>query len=293
MEELHLKKCLIYLDDIIIFSDTIDSHFRQLESVFQRLETAGLKLKGTKCEFFKTEVNYLGHVVSEDGVKTDPEKLKALKEWPVPTCLKELRSFLSFAGYYRRYVQGFAQIAKPLNDLLIGHSTNKKVKSSKPAVPWTWDHAQQEAFQLLIDKLTSPPVLAYADYTKPFILNVDASCSGLGGVLYQEHDGQERVVAYASRGLRATERNYPVHKLEFLALKWAVCDKFHDYLYGNTVKVRTDNNPLTYAFTTAKLDAMSHRWLSALSVYDIQVQYRSGKQNVDADALSRLPKPDV
>lgn len=292
MGELHLKECLIYLDDIIIFSDSIESHFRRLDAVFKRLEKAGLKLKGTKCEFFQTQVNYLGHVVSQNGVETDPDKLKVLKDWPVPTCVKELRSFLSFSSYYRRFVPGFAQIAKPLNDLLVGHPTNKKAKTSKPAVSWTWGQKQQEAFTTLIDKLTSPPILAYADYSKPFILNVDASCNGLGAVLYQEHNGKERVVAYASRGLRANERNYPVHKLEFLALKWSICDKFHDYLYGNSVKVRTDNNPLTYVFSSAKLDAMSHRWLAALSAYDIQIHYRSGKQNLDADVLSRLPKPD-
>ena len=111
-------------------------------------------------------------------------------------------------------------------------------------------------------------MLAYTDYTKPFVLNIDASGDGLGAVLYQEHDSIEHVIAYASRGLRASECNYPAHKLEFLALKWAVSDKFHDYLYGSKFTVRTDNNPLRYVLTTAKLDATGHRWLAALSSYD-------------------------
>ena len=120
-------------------------------------------------------------------------------------------------------------------------------------------------------------------------MNIDASGDGLGAVLYQLQDGKERVIAYASRGLRASERNYPVHKLEFLCLKWSVCDKFHDYLYGNEFQVRTDNNPLTYVLSTAKLDATGHHWVAALSCYNFSISYRSGKQNRDADGLSRLP----
>jgi len=288
MGELHLRECVIYLDDIIIFSKTLEEHFSRLRAVFERLESAGLKLKGSKCEFFRTQVTYLGHLVSERGVETDPEKISALQNWPAPSSIKELRRFLGFASYFRRFVPRFAQVSKPLNDLLVGHPTNKKGKSRKSAVPWVWAEDQQEAFDQLISLLTSPPVLAYADYDKPFILNCDASGTGLGAVLCQEIDGTERVVAYASRGLRRNERNYPAHKLEFLALKWAVVDKFHDYLYGGKrFKVRTDNNPLTYAFTTAKLDAVSHRWLAALATYDFSIHYRPGAQNQAADFFSR------
>ena len=186
----------------------------------------------------------------------------------------------------------FANIAKPLNDLLAGHSTGKKVLKTS-ASPWIWGSEQQNAFDILIDKFTSPHVLAYADFRKPFLLNVDASSTGLGAVLYQEQDdGQERVIAYVSRGLRSNERNYPTHKLEFLALKWAVEKKFSDYLYGNSFVVRTDNNPLTYVLASAKLDATSHRWLAALSTYNFSLKYRSGKTNIDADFLSRNPPED-
>ena len=207
-------------------------------------------------------MQYLGHIVSDKGVQTDPDKISALKKWLVPSNIRDLRSFLGFAGYYRRFVCNYAQIVKPLNNLLVGHPTNKKGKKTKTATPWIWGPEQQQAFDLIIEKLTSPPVLAYADYSKEFILNIDASGDGLGAVLYQETDGIEHVIAYASRGLRANECNYPAHKLEFLALKWAVTDKFHDYLYGNKFQVRTDNNPLTYVLTTAKLDATGHRWLA-------------------------------
>ena len=289
MGEYHLKECLIYLDDIIIFSKTFDEHITRLENVFKQLEKHGLKLKASKCEFFKSQVQYLGHIVSDEGIQTDPDKIAALKDWPAPTNIKELRSFLGFAGYYRRFVCNYSKIVKPLNALLVGHPTHKKVRKTKEATLWTWGIEQQTAFDTIIEKLTSPPVLAYTDYTKPFLLNIDASGDGLGAVLYQEQDGIERVIAYASRGLRASECSYPAHKLEFLALKWAVCDKFHDYLYGSKFTVRTDNNPLTYVLTTAKLDATGHRWLAALSSYDFSLVYRSGKKNADADALSRLP----
>lgn len=294
MGELHLKECLIYLDDILIFSESLESHFKRIEAVFQRLEQANLKLKGSKCEFFQTRVQYLGHIVSDQGIEADLDKVRDVANWPTPSNPEDVRRFLGLAGYNRRFIKGFASIAKPMNDLLVGHETKKRKSRPKTDVKsWTWGQEQQEAFETLKKKLISPPILAYADFTKPFILHVDASYNGLGAVLLQEHDGQERVITYVSRGLRNSERNYPAHKLEFLALKWAVCSKFHDYLYGNYTLDRTDNNPLTYAFSSAKLDAMSHRWLAALSTYDLKIQYRSGKVNSDADALSRLhPKKE-
>lgn len=141
----------------------------------------------------------------------------------------------------------------------------------------------------MILKLTSPPILAFADLLKPFIVNIDASKEGLVAALYQNQEGLDRVIAYASRRLRSGERNYPAHKLELLCLKLALCDKFHDYLYGNTFEVFTDNNPLTYVTTTAKLIAMSHRWLASLSNYNCKLHYKTGKSNRAADGLSRLP----
>ncbi len=223
------------------------------------------------------------------GRRDDPEKVEALRNWPVPKNIKEVRQFLGFAGYYRRFVKNYSRIIRPINNLLIGHPTNQKTKKNRSSVPWEWNADQQDAFDTLIEKLTSPPVLAYADYSKPFVLHTDASGDGLGAVLYQEQDGIEHVIAYASRSLRNSEKNYPTHKLEFLALKWAVTEKFHDLLYGNKFEVKTDNNPLTYVLKSAKLDATGHRWIAALGNYDFHITYRTGKSNVDADALSRLP----
>ena len=138
------------------------------------------------------------------------------------------------------------------------------------------------------------PILAYPDYKLPFVLHTDSSLEGLGAVLYQIQNGVKRVIAYASRSLNKSEMNYPVQKLEFLALKWAVTDKFHDYLYGgNTFEVYTDNNPLTYVLSTAKLDACSHRWVARLANYNFNIHYRSGITNVDADALSHIQWPNI
>ena len=154
-------------------------------------------------------------------------------------------------------------------------------------MPFEWTEKHQSSFDTIIDRLSNPPVLAYADYSLPFKVHTDASFDGLGAVLYQTQDGKERAIAYASRSLKPSEKNYPAHKLEFLALKWAICEKFHDYLYGSLFEVITDNNPLTYVLTTAKLDATGQRWIFSLSGYNFRIKYRSGKKNADADGLSR------
>ena len=149
------------------------------------------------------------------------------------------------------------------------------------------------SFETLQRLCTEAPVLAYADFKAPFILHTDASSDGLGAVLYQDQDGQRRVTAYASRSLSLSERNYPAHKLEFLTLKWAIADRSHEYLYGAEFQVFTDNNPLTYILTTAKLDATRHRWVAALSNYTFSITYKPGKNNKDADALSRIKCPEA
>ena len=282
--DLHLQWCIIYLDDIIVFSKTPEEHIERLRGVFEKLSSAGLKLKPSKCEFFKAEINYLGHVVSKEGIRTDDKKIQEILKWPIPTTVTEVRSFLGFTNYYRKFIYKYAQVAKPINALIAGE--NAKFKKRK--VHWTEEC--QEAFDKLKEICSSTPILAYADYTKPFKLHTDASEKGLGAVLYQtQEDGSDRVIAFASRSLSKTERNYDAHRLEFLALKWAVTERFHEYLYGGVFEVFTDNNPLTYVLTTAKLDAAGQRWVAALANYNFSIKYRSGKANVDADSLSRIP----
>ncbi|PJE77975.1 hypothetical protein CI610_03096 [invertebrate metagenome] len=290
MGDLNLTICLVYIDDLIVFADSYDEHLDRLRRVFQRLRESCLKLSPKKCDFFRDKVIYVGHVVSASGIEADPAKIEKVRDWPTPCNSDELRQFLGFAGYYRKFVKNFSQIARPLNDLL-PPTRKKRSKSPLPssAIKWSWDTEQEEAFRRLKDVLCSPVVLGYPDYSLPFELHTDASGNGLGAVLYQHQDGQLRPIHYASRGTSKSERHYPAHKLEFLALKWAITEKFHDYLYGRTFTVYTDNNPLTYILTKAKLDATGHRWLSALSTYHFDIKYRPGKGNVAADALSRLP----
>lgn len=299
MGDINLKEVLVFLDDLIVFSDSLEEHEERLRHVLQRLRENGLKLSPSKCRFFQTSVRYLGHIVSRDGIKTDPEKIAAIKTWPVPQTLKQLKSFLGFAGYYRRFIQHYSKIVKPLNDLTGGYPPLRKAqklvhragKYFDPRAPFAerWTHSCQAAFDCIKEKLTSSPVLGFANPKIPYVLHTDASATGLGAALYQEQEGKLRVIAYASRGLSPSESKYPAHKLEFLALKWSVVEKFYDYLYGNSFTVVTDNNPLTYVLTSAKLDAASHRWLAALSTFDFNIKYRAGAANQDADGLSRRP----
>ena len=294
--DLNLKICVIYLDDIIIFAKTYEEHMTRLQQVLQRLRECNLKLAPKKCKFFQSKVTYVGHVVSSDGIGTDPSKIEKIQSWPKPKSPEEVRSFLGFAGYYRKYVKGFSSIAQPLSKLIPGSSTSKKSRkkskttSANDSPPsFVWGSDQDKAFTELKRILSSPPILAYADFSLPFELHTDASSLGLGAVLYQEQSGIKRVISYASRGLSKAEKNYSAHRLEFLALKWSITEKFADYLYGQHFQVFTDNNPLTYVLSSAKLDATGHRWLAALAAFDFDLVYRPGHANADADGLSRIP----
>ena len=217
--ELHLNWCIIYLDDIIVFSTTPAGHLKRLRGVFERLAKAGLKLKPSKCKFFKTKIAYLSHIVSAKEIERDPEKIEAIQAWTCPKTVTDVRSFLGFTNHYHRFIKGYAKVAKPLNVLISGDNANHK----KVLVEWM-DECQV-AFEKLKELCTSTPILAYADYKKPFELQMDISDLGLGAVLYQrDGEGQQRVIAYASRSLSNTEKNYPAQILEFLALKWAITD---------------------------------------------------------------------
>ena len=290
--ELNMNWCIVYLDDIIIFSDTKEEHLRRLEAVFQKLCAAGLKLKPSKCFFFREEIEYLGHVVSGKGISTNPKKIEAVSKWPTPKTVYDVRSFLGFVGYYRRFIKNFSRITKPIREVITGLENQSKRTAKKTYIEWT--DAADTAFEHLKAMCVSTPILAYPDYQLPFTLHTDSSTDGLGAVLYQKQDGKLRVIAYASRSVSKAESNYPAHKLEFLALKWAVCEKFHEYLYGSkSFEVFTDNNPLTYVLTSAKLDACGQRWVAKLANYNFSIRYRCGVSNTEADALSRIKWPEA
>ena len=279
----------MYLDDVIVYSPDFDTHVRHLEAVFERLRSYGLKLRPDKCVLFQKQVKFLGHLVSSDGVAPDPDKIACVQSWPVPQTISQVRSWLGFSGYYRRYIAGYAQIARPLNSLLIGVPKNKKQNAAIQ-----WDENCQQSFDMLKQRLLEAPILGFADFKFPFRLYTDASNVGLGAVLAQMQDGKERVIAYASRSLSQTERNdinYSSFKLELLALKWAVTEKFKDYLWGSQFTVYTDNNPLVH-LSTAKLGAVEQRWAAQLANYHFELKYKPGKDNVNADVLSRMPPQD-
>ena len=284
--DLNLHWCVIYLDDIVIFSEDLTSHLEKLKAVFQKLEKAELMLKPLKCELFQWQLAYLGHIISAQGVATDEGKIEAIKNWPTPTNITKIQSFLGFMGYYCRFISKFVQVAWPLHKLTSSENAHKKKAAIK------WDSRCQQAFDDLKKVCTMEPILVYANFTKPFKLHTEACGTGLGAVLYQTwDDGTKAVIAYASRSLSKAESHYPAHKLEFLALKWAMVEKFHEYLYGSTFDVYRDNNPLTYVLTTAKLDTASHFWVVSLANYNFRLHYRAGKANIDADALLRVSWP--
>ena len=255
-------------------------------------------MRGVKCAFAKHEVRYLGRLISANGYRPDPEETTALERFrDPPKTVGELRSLLGFLGYYRTYVNGFASRVKPMYDLLKGKISGGKdgkkvgqLYNSREKVVWSSE--LQEILDSLLDYLKSPEVMAYPNYDLPFFMTTDASGYGLGSVLYQNQHGIDRVIGFASRTLSDSEQRYHFHsgKLEFLALKWSVTERFKDYLqFGPPFVVFTDNNPLTYVLSSAKLNAVALRWVNDLADYNFTIKYRPGKINVDADYLSRRP----
>ena len=276
---LHWQTCLVYLDDIIVFSKTFDTHLARLEEVIDRIGAAGLKLSPKKCHLFQSEVVFLGHVVNKDGISTDPAKIQTVKDWPQPKSVKEVRSFLGLCSYYRKFVQGFATIAKPLHEL------TQKDKA------FFWSETCQRAFESLKTAVISSPILAYSDAEGELILDTDASGVGLGAVLSQVQEGSERVIGYYIRTLTQPERQYCVTRRELLALVAAV-KQFHTYLYGRKVTVRTDHGALRWLLNFKNPEGQMALWLGDLGRYDLDIQYRPGKAHGNADALSRRPCGD-
>ena len=266
--ELNLTYCLIYLDDVIVFSQTEEEHLERMRVDFDHLREHGLKLKPSKCDVFKMEINYLAHHVSKKGVLPSKKNLEAIAECPLPDTYTKVKSFIGLVGHYRHFIKGFANIAAPLYGLTSGE--NKDKKSEHLDLP----PEAHKAFNHLKAACLQAPILSFPNFSKPFLLETDASGKGLGAVLSQKQsDGQYHPIVYGSHIMNETEQRYHSNKQEFLALKWAVTKQFHEYLspYGknrNEFVVHTDNNPLTYIFSTANLDAAGQRWVAHLTSYN-------------------------
>lgn len=265
--------CFVYMDDIIIFSSSLDEHIKHLKLVLQKLKEAKLKIQLEKCEFFRKETQFLGHTVSEDGVRPNNDKIKVIKQWPIPKSEKEIRQFLGILGYYRRFIKDFAKIVKPLTNLL------------RKDIEFEITPEIEACFEKCKELLTLDPVLIYPDFSKEFILTTDASNYAVGAVLSQGPVGKDRPIAYASRTLNKTEERYSTTEKEFLAIVWAV-NHFRPYLHGRKFKMFTDHKPLTFSFTNANDRII--RGKLALEEFNYELIYKPGKQNVVADALSRV-----
>ena len=279
MKGLNWQICIIYIDDCIIFSSTFDDHIERLRLVFQRFRMASLKLKPKKCELLRSSVTFLGFKITDKGACPDPNNVAKVSQWPVPANVTEVKQFLGLCAYYRKHVKQFSIIAKPLFDL-----TKKDSKL-------VWNKNCQHAFDSLKTALTSNQVMALpTSDAEGLIVDVDACNYGIGCVLSQVQNGEERVIAYASRSLNRAERNYCVTDRELLAIKYFV-EYFRHYLLMRHFTVRSDHLPLKILFSMKNPSGRIARWIEILSGFDFEVQYRKGFRHQNADSMSRCPNP--
>lgn len=267
--------CLVYLDDVIIFSTSLQEHMNNLEKVFKRLQESNFKIQMDKSEFLKLETAFLGHIISGEGVKPNPDKIAAIEKYPLPKSSKEIKQFLGLLGYYRKFIPDFARITKPMTKCL--KKTNKI----------TFDSEYIDCFNKCKNLLTNDPILQYPDFTKEFILTTDASNVALGAVLSQGTIGSDKPICYASRTLNDSETNYSTIEKELLAIVWAT-RYFRPYLFGRKFKIVTDHKPLQWIMNLKEPNSRLTRWRLKLSEYDYTIIYKKGKFNTNADALSRI-----
>lgn len=266
--------CYTYLDDIVAFNHDLLSHCQNLRNIFHKLREHNLKLQPDKCEFFRREAQYLGHIISDKGVMPDPKKVLCVTNFPVPKSPRDIKSFLGLVGYYRRFIENFSHITKALTSLL------------KKDATFQWGCEQQKAFDELKNKITSAPILQYPDFTKPFVLTTDASNYAVSAILSQGEVGQDLPIAFASRTLNKSEGNYSTTEKECLAIIFGT-KVFRPYLYGHKFKIVTDHKPLQWLFNCKDPGSKLVRWRLKLEEFDYEIEYKKGKLNCNADSLSR------
>ncbi|GJV50497.1 putative reverse transcriptase domain-containing protein [Tanacetum coccineum] len=264
------KSVIVFIDDILIYSRNKEEQADHLRIILELLKKEKLYAKFSKCDFWISIVQFLGHIIDSQGIHVDPAKIEAFKTWASPTTPTEVRQFLGLAGYYQRFIKDFSKIAKSLTELT---QKNKK---------YIWGEDQESAFQLLKQKLCKAPILALPEGNDDFVIYCDASHQGLGAVLMQ----REKVIAYASRKLKPHEENYTTHDLELGAVVFALKIWRH-YRYGTKCTVFTDHKSLEHILDQKELNMRQRRWVELLADYDCEIRYHPGKANVVADALSR------
>ena len=279
LQGLQWETCLVYIDDIIVYGSDLNQHVKRVEQVLERIKAAGLKLKPEKCHMLRTKVVFLGHVVSKDGVLPDPTNVMKIADWPRPTTQKQVKQFVATGSFYRRFVRDFAKIVRPLINL------------TKKDVPFHWSEDCESAFNQLKKILMGPEIMGYPlDKGGTFLLDTDASGTGIGAVLSQMQAGRERVIAYASRGMSKAERNYCVTEQELLAVVFFI-QYFRQYLLGRKFVVQSDHQALIWLFRLREPSGKIARWIEILAPYDFEIQYRPGNKMAHADALSRCASP--
>jgi len=270
--------CFVYLDDIIIFGKNKVEHDKNLITVLNKIQSAGIKLSRNKCVFSAKSVKYLGHIINENGIETDSSKTDKVKNWPTPKSVKDIQSFLGLANYYRRFVKNFSEIVGPLEACL----GNKHVK-------FEWSVDMEASFVKIKDSLINAPILKHPSNSDIFILDTDASCSGIGAVLSQrDYNGDEHVIYYASNRLSKAEQKYCTTRKELLAI-FHYTRFFRNYLLGRKFIIRTDHKSLTWLMSWKNPSSSQYfSWVSEISQFDFIIEHRAGKQHQNADALSRL-----
>jgi RNase H-like domain found in reverse transcriptase/Reverse transcriptase (RNA-dependent DNA polymerase) len=267
---------IVYIDDILIYSKMMESHYQHVEEVLKRLRQHRLYAKRSKCEFGVTQLSFLGHIVSAAGLQVDPSKVDTITKWPIPIQVKDIQSFLGLCNYYRRFIHQFAKVTVPLTRLL--HKN----------VSWQWTSIEQTAFDSLKALLTEAPILRMPNPDNRFYLHIDASSTmAIAGILSQEQeDGYLHPVAYESKSLTTVEQHYPVHEQELLALKHCL-DKWRHYLDAQPFTVYTDNQSLQTIQTHKNLLKWQIRWLEQLQLFQFDIFHIPRERNTGADALSK------
>ena len=279
LQGLMWETCLVYLDDVIIFSADFPEHLERLRQILTRIRDANLSIKAKKCAFMRRETKFLGHMITSDGILPLAEKIEAIKNFPRPSSLKEVQSFLGLVGYYRKFIQDFSTIAGPLHEL------------ARKDVEFKWTDDCEQAYNTLREALMQPPVLAYPDYDKPYTLETDASDDAVGFVLSQEVDGKQRPIAYSGKRMNDAQKNYSTTEKEAMAVVLGF-QQFDSFLRGNQVRVITDHVALKWLLTHKQPKGRVARWIAYLQQFDFTVEHKAGKEHKNADALSRIPHVD-